>query len=106
MELSITIISLSAYYNLMPHIVVHHKVRDFDKWKTFFDQHENMQKISGSKSVRVFQNAEDPTDVFILFEWDSIENARKFTASEDLKKAMEKAGVISIPHIHFLNEVK
>jgi heme-degrading monooxygenase HmoA len=106
MELSITIISLSGYCNHMPHMVVHHKVRDFEKWKTFFDQHENMQKISGSKSVRVFQNAEDSTDVFILFEWDSIENAKKFSASEDLKKTMEKAGVISIPHIHFLNEVK
>jgi heme-degrading monooxygenase HmoA len=83
-------------------MIVHHKVRDFEKWKPFFDQHENMQKISGSKSSQVFQNAEDPNDVFILFEWDSIENARKFSASEDLKKTMEKAGVIGIPHIHFL----
>jgi heme-degrading monooxygenase HmoA len=90
----------------MTYMIVHHKVRDFEKWKPFFDQHEKTRKISGSKSSRVFQNAEDSTDVFILFEWDSIENARKFSTSEDLKKTMEKAGVINIPHIHFLNEVE
>ena len=41
----------------------------------------------------------------MLFEWDKIENAKKFASSEDLKKTMEQAGVIGIPHIHFLNEV-
>ncbi len=87
-------------------MIVHHKVNDFEKWKPFFDKNENMQKISGSKSSQVFQNTEDSNDVFILFEWDSIENAKKFIASEDLKKTMEQAGVINIPHIHFLNGVK
>ena len=96
----------SIYHYVMPHMIVHHKVRDFEKWKTFFDQHEITRKMSGSKNSQVFQNTEDSTDVFILFEWDSIENARKFSASEDVKKTMEKAGVINIPHIHFLNEVQ
>lgn len=41
----------------------------------------------------------------MLFEWDKVENAKKFASSEDLKKTMEQAGVIGIPHIHFLNEV-
>jgi quinol monooxygenase YgiN len=86
-------------------MLVHHKVRDFTQWKSFFDRHESTRKSSGSKSSRVFQNPEDPTDIFMLFEWDKIENAKKFASSEDLKKIMEQAGVIGIPHIHFLNEV-
>jgi heme-degrading monooxygenase HmoA len=89
----------------MAYMMVHHKVRDFGAWKPFFDRHESTRKIGGSKGAQVFQNAGDPTDVFILFEWDSEENAKKFGASEDLKKTMEQAGVTGIPHIHFLKEV-
>ena len=90
----------------MPHMLVHNKVRDFGEWKPFFDRHESTRKTSGSKSAQVFQNVEDPTDVFILFEWDSVENARKFSISEDLKKTREQAGVIGIPHTHILKEVQ
>jgi heme-degrading monooxygenase HmoA len=90
----------------MPHMLVHYKVRDFGKWKPFFDRYESTRKTSGSKSAQVFRNIEDPTDVFILFEWDSVENARKFSMSEDLKKTREQAGVTGIPHIHILNEVQ
>lgn len=85
--------------------MVHHKVRDFAKWKPFFDRHESTRKTSGSKGAQVFQNVEDPTDVFLVMEWDSLENAKKFGMSEDLKKTMEQAGVIGQPHVHFLQEV-
>jgi hypothetical protein len=95
-----------AQENVMPHMLVHHKVRDFGKWKPFFDRHESARKTGGSKSALVFQNVEDPTDVFILFEWDSVENAKKFGMYEDLKKTMEQAGVIGIPHMHILKEVQ
>jgi heme-degrading monooxygenase HmoA len=88
----------------MPHMMIHHKVRDFARWKPFFDKNESERKTSGSKSSQVLQNVDDPTDVFILFEWDTLENAKKFTMSEDLKKTMEEAGVIGKPHIHFLKE--
>ena len=85
--------------------MVHHKVHDFTKWKLFFDRHESTRKASGSKSAQVFQNTEDPADVFILMEWDALENAKKFAMSDDLKKTMEQAGVIGQPHVHFLKEV-
>jgi heme-degrading monooxygenase HmoA len=35
---------------------------------------------------------DDPNDLFILFEWDKKENAKKFMESEDLKKAMKRGG--------------
>ena len=90
----------------MPHMLVHHKVRDFAKWKPFYDRDESNRKSHGSKGAQLFQNAEDPTDVFILMEWDLAENAKKFSMSEDLKKTMEAAGVVGVPHIHLLKEVQ
>ena len=82
----------------MPDILVQQKVRDYDTWKPFFDQNEGVRKNSGSNGAQVFQSAEDPNELFILFEWDTVENARKFSSSEELKKIMEGAGVISKPH--------
>lgn len=101
-----TFIGISGTGNRMPYMMVHHRVRDFAKWKPFFERHESTRKASGSKGAQVFQNVEDPTDVFVLFEWDSVENATKFGMSEDLKKTMEQAGVIGVPHIHMLKEVQ
>jgi hypothetical protein len=89
----------------MPYLMVHHRVRDLAGWKKVFKDHESTRKERGSKGAQVFLNGEDPTDVFLLFEWDSVENAKKFGKSEDLKRAMERAGVIGIPHIHMLEEI-
>jgi heme-degrading monooxygenase HmoA len=86
-------------------MIVHHKVRDFAQWKPVYDGHESTRKASGSKSAQIFQNVEDPTDVFVLFEWDSLEKGKKFAMSDDLKKTMERAGVIGMPHVHFVKEI-
>jgi heme-degrading monooxygenase HmoA len=90
----------------MPHLLIHHKVRDFGKWKPFFDRHQNYRKISGAINTQLFQNVEDPNDVFVLAEWDSDEHARDFASSEDLKKTMEKAGVFGNPHILLLKKIQ
>jgi heme-degrading monooxygenase HmoA len=90
----------------MPHVLVHHKVRNFAQWKPLFDHHESTRKTGGSKGAQVFQNADDSNDIFIIFEWDSMENAKEFFASDDLKKTMEQAGVLEMPHVHFLREVE
>jgi hypothetical protein len=42
----------------------------------------------------------------MLFEFDSVENAKKFSMSGELKKTMEEAGVVGVPHIHLLKEVQ
>lgn len=47
-----------------------------------------------------------PNEIVILFEWDSLEKARKFAQSEDLRKTMQRAGVIDKPDLYFLDEVE
>ena len=39
-----------------------------------------------------------------LLEWDSIENAKKFTQSDQTKEVMKDAGVVGMPAIHFVEE--
>jgi hypothetical protein len=44
-------------------------------------------------------------ELFVLFEWDSIENAQKFVRSDETKEAMQNAGVVGMPAIYFVEEV-
>jgi heme-degrading monooxygenase HmoA len=90
----------------MPGLLVRHKVEDFAKWFPVYSNHASMRKNGGEKGAHVYRNADDPSEVFILFEWDSIENARAFFASDDLRAAMHDAGVVGKPEASFLNDVE
>lgn len=89
----------------MAHILIHHKVEDYGKWKPAFDKHASFRAENGSMGGKVFRNAENPNDLFVLLEINSIENAKKFTSSDSLREAMKNAGVVSIPEIYFVDEV-
>ncbi len=87
----------------MPYTLVRSTVEDFAKWKAVYDEHASVRRAAGSIGAQVFQNAETPNQVTVLIEWDSLENAHKFVQSQDLRDAMERAGVIGPPDISFLN---
>ena len=86
----------------MAYLLVHQNVADFTKWKQGFDEHQAMREAAGSKGGQVLQSADDPNEVIVMMEWDTVEKARAFAQSDDLRQAMERAGVTSPPRIHFL----
>ena len=59
-----------------------------------------------STGGRLFRSADNPDEVIIIFEWESIEKAKKFAQSEDLRKTMQRAGVNDKPDVYFLEEVE
>lgn len=89
----------------MTHIIVKHKVNDYAAWKAEFDNFADFRKSSGEKSYRILQPTEDPNDLTLLFQWDSLQNAETFMGSSELKAAMKSAGVAEEPEIQFFNEV-
>ncbi|WP_406660610.1 antibiotic biosynthesis monooxygenase [Methanolobus sp. ZRKC3] len=90
----------------MVYVLIKHTVEDFSKWKPGFDAHASVRKESGCKGGMLFRTSEDPNGVVVIFEWDTIENARKFIESPELKKKMEEVGVISKPDIFFLDKLE
>lgn len=88
----------------MAHLLVHHKIEEYTKWKSAFDDHSGHRAENGSMGGKVFRNADDPNDIFVLLEVSSVENAKKFAQSEDLKEAMQKAGVQGMLAIYFVEE--
>lgn len=90
----------------MPYVLVRHKVKDYGKWKPRFDEHGATREASGFRGHHLFRNADDPHELVILFEVDDLERARQFGQSEDLRQAMQRAGVSDQPDIYLLDEVE
>jgi len=90
----------------MVHVIVRHKVADFGKWKEVFDGHLNRRMAAGETGYRIFQSVDDPRDITLLFDWDSVEYARRFMTSEDLRKAMVDAGVMGDPDVKYVQDVR
>jgi len=90
----------------VPYLLVRHKIKDFDKWKLIFDNYSTIREAGGSKGGLLFRNTDDPSEIVAIFKWDTIENARKFAESENLKKRMQVAGITEKPDIYILEEVE
>jgi hypothetical protein len=57
------------------------------------------------ETIHVLSIDGDKNDVMVMEEYGSIEKAKAFAASSELKTAMAKAGVASAPEIHFVVSV-
>ena len=81
------------------------KVESFDKWNFAFNDPKgvNSRKAAGAKSWKIFRVEGKPNEIAILMEWDSLDNARKFLESKELRETQAKAGVIALEE-HFLEE--
>ena len=90
----------------MVYLVVDHKVKDYAMWKPAFDKHADTWQKAGSKGSTLFHISGEPNHPCIIFEFDTIEHAKKFYDSEDLKKVMQDAGVRGKPDIWFLDKIE
>ena len=88
----------------MAHILIRHRVNDYAAWKSAFDEFIGFRRSGGEKTYRIYHPEDDPNNLILLFEWDSIDNARTFLGSQELKETMQQAGVAEAPEISFLHE--
>ncbi len=89
----------------MVHVLIRHKVSDFTRWMSVFDAAHDLRKAGGELSTRLFRTPDQPHEVNLLCEWESLEQARKFFHAQNLKMAMRQAGVVGQPHIEYMEEI-
>lgn len=89
----------------MTTLSVHHKVADYPNWRAVFDAGDPTRRQYGETDFRVFRSAADPLEITVHSEWPSIEQAKAYGASPELKAAMQKAGVLSQPDVAFLESL-
>ena len=89
----------------MATLFVRHNVADFAAWKKGYDGQKNLRDSGGVTSDGVYQSADDPNDITVYHEFPTIEAARAFASSDDLKAVMQALGVVGAPQIWFTNRV-
>jgi len=89
----------------MLNVLVHHEVADYPTWKAAFDAAIDWRHKNGERSARIFHTAGNLNDLILLFEWETLEQARAFMASDELKARMVSGGVRGQPRVEFLTEM-
>ena len=89
----------------MATLFARHTVADFDTWKKAYDAFEPMRKSMGVTSHGAYQADDDPNDVTVYHEFDTVAVARAFAESQQLRDAMQDAGVQGPPTIWFANRI-
>lgn len=85
-------------------LVVHMQVKDYVAFRKIFDDATPTRTHFGGTGHKVYTSPSDPNEITILSEWKSMEQAKVYAASNEIKEAMKNAGVISQPGLTFLAE--
>ena len=88
----------------MEFILIRHKVRDFNTWKTGYDAHQPKRKEAGLTERYLLRGADDPNQVVMLFEAEDLNRAKAFAASAELRDKMQEVGVVDKPDVYFLTK--
>ena len=83
-------------------IILSHDVKDFAAWKPVYDADAPRRKNAGLKELAVGTKSDNPNKVYMIWEGDPslIDPMMK---DPELKKEMERAGVISAPEFTIIN---
>ena len=87
----------------MVRMFVRHKVNDYAVWRKAYDDFDGERSRMGVKGNAVFQAVDDPKDITVWHDFETMEAAQSFVGSDRLKEVMEGAGVVSAPDIWFTN---
>ena len=88
----------------MARLIVKHKVADFANWKKVFDSMQDIRYSYGWIGHELYRDPADPNFVMVVNKVKTLEGAKAYGASPELKEGMAKAGVTSQPEILLLDE--
>lgn len=91
----------------MARLFARHDVADFDRWKSGYDDPEKSGLRSELKvrAEGIYQAADNPNDVTVWHDFDSLDDAQTFVSDPRLAAAMADLGVTGQPQIWITTEV-
>lgn len=90
----------------MTTLFVRHDIGDYAKWKRVYHALGPVRKEKGVTAASVHREVGHPHTVVITHRFNNAHSAQEFANSEELKTAMDKAGVISKPEFWFAEDVE
>jgi hypothetical protein len=90
----------------MIYLLLRHHITDYARWKEGFDIHLAARQAGGATDeALVLRNVDDPYEIVVVLGWRDLAQARLFTKSVSLQRAMQKMGVVGAPEVCFLEAV-
>lgn len=83
-------------------MVVKHRVANFEKWKTSYDNHDSLRLANGVHSYVIGRGLQDSNAVIVAVKVDDMTKAKTFAKDRSLKEAMQKGGVKGTPSFSFV----
>ncbi len=80
-------------------VFVHHEVADYAAWRKAYNAFASIRHKYGVTAQAVYQSVDNPNDVVVTHDFASADQAKTFVASDELKAAMQKAGVKGTPQV-------
>lgn len=85
----------------MIRIFVKHRVQDYAAWRKGYDAFEPTRVKMAARGHAVYRDVADENDITAWHDFDNLDAAKAFANSDELKAAMQGAGVIGAPAIWF-----
>ncbi len=90
----------------MAYVLIEHLVGDYETFKRVYLDDGPRRGRGGSRGGRVFRVSDDPNDIVILLEWDTVERAQAFAASLELHEAMKwSTSNVATPRVVVLEHI-
>lgn len=82
-------------------VFVRHEIGDYAAWRKLYDGNEPMRKKMGVIAQQIYRSVDNPNEVTVIHDFKTLEKARAWASSSELKAALQKAGVTGTPQIWF-----
>ena len=88
----------------MVRLFVRINVADYETWREVYDAFYGERVDMGVMGDAAFHLVDDPNDVTVWHDFETVEVAKAFASSEALRNAMQRAGVQGEPQLWFTAE--
>lgn len=85
---------------------VKHTVGSFRTWKVAYDNLGPTRRTMGVTGASIYQDPQDPNIVTVTHQFDTLDAAKTFASSDELKNAMMNAGVSGHPEMWITTDVE
>ena len=86
-------------------VIIRHRIEDYSRWKKEFDGFLEKRRAGGERTFRVAHVPTDKNSLCLVFDWDTVANAKRFLDSPELAAAMKRAGVADKPEIYIAEDL-
>ncbi len=84
----------------MPTLAVQLKIGDYAKWRPVFDKHKALRDKTGFTNTKIYRQADDANEILIWSDVADVPKAREALAGQEIRSAMQEAGVVGPPKVH------